>query len=150
MKIWIDADSCPPRIREIICKAGNRLKIYCIFVANRIIPIKKNAYTKSVQTDNVEQSADRHITENAVTGDLVVTRDIPLAKTLVDAGIVVINDRGDLFTANNINTKLSARNFMYELNMAGLKPESINKFGKKEIQKFAATLDKELSKLVKA
>ncbi|AIN94195.1 DUF188 domain-containing protein [Treponema putidum] len=149
MKIWVDADSCPVRIRQITANAGNRLKIPVIFAANRKIPVPKSKNISMVVTENTEQSADLYITENSAEGDLAITRDIPLAKILVDKGLYVINDRGTRFTRENINTYLSARNFMYELQANGLAPEKTNSFGKKEIQKFSNLLDSLLTKALK-
>ena len=149
MKIWVDADSCPVRIRQITAKAGFRLNIPVVFAANREIPLSKYDNVKMVVTENTEQAADLYITENSVEGDLAITRDIPLAKLLVDKGLYVINDRGTIFTRDNINTYLSARNFMYELQANGLAPEKTSSFGKKEIQKFSNLLDCILTKILK-
>ncbi len=149
MKIWVDADSCPVRIRQIICKAGKRTSLEVIFVANREIPVLKFDNVKMVITDNIDQAADTYIVENSATDDLVITRDIPLAKQLVDKGLSVINDRGTAFTSDNINTLLSARNFNYELQANGLMPERTKTFGKKEIQKFSNLLDATLAKMLK-
>lgn len=147
MKIWVDADSCPVRIRQIAAKAGARLNIPIIFAANREIPVPKGAIM--VVTENTEQAADLYITENSAEGDLAITRDIPLAKLLVDKGLYVINDRGTFFTKDNINTYLSSRNFMYELQANGLAPEKTASFGKKEIQKFSNLLDSLLARALK-
>lgn len=149
MKIWVDADSCPVRIRQITAKAGERLKLPVIFVANREIPVPKGENIRMVVTENTEQAADLYITENSAEGDLAITRDILLAKLLVDKGLYVINDRGTIFTRDNINTYLSARNFMYELQANGLAPEKTASFGKKEIQKFSNLLDSLLTKALK-
>lgn len=149
MKIWVDADSCPVRIRQITAKAGLRLNIPVIFAANREIPVSKYENVKMVVTENTDQAADIYISENVEKGDLVITRDIPLAKILVDKGIYVINDRGTHFTEDNINTYLSARNFMYELQANGLAPEKTSSFGKKEIQKFSNLLDGILTKILR-
>ncbi len=150
MTVFVDADSCPVRVREIICKAASRVKRSAVFAANRSIPLAiKSNFIKMIITDSAEQSADEYIVCNAVPGDLTVTRDIPLAKRLVDKGVTVINDRGVCFTKDNINTFLSARNFMYELQANGLKPEAQNSFGPKEIKKFANCLDIHLSKLIR-
>ncbi len=149
MKIWVDADSCPVRIRQIICKAGKRTCLPVFFVANREIPTLNFDNIKMVITENQEQSADNYIVENSCTGDLVITRDIPLAKQLVDKGLAVINDRGTHFTKDNINSLLSMRNFNYELQANGLMPERTNSFSKKDIQKFSNLLDSLLSKMLK-
>ena len=150
MTLFVDADSCPVRIREIICKTAKRLKVQAVFAANRPIPIPKNAYCTSVITETGEQAADMYIIAHAVQGDLVVTRDIPLAKQLVDAHIKVINDRGTVYTIENIGERLSIRNFMYELSINGLTPERTKAFGKKEIMEFAQSLDRETQRLLKS
>ena len=149
MTIFVDADSCPVRIREIICKTAKRLKVQAVFAANRPIPIPKNSYCTSVITETGEQAADMYIIAHAVQGDLVVTRDIPLAKQLVDVHIRVINDRGIVYTPENIGERLSIRNFMYELSVNGLAPERTKAFGKKEIMEFAQALDRETQRLLK-
>lgn len=117
MIIWVDADSCPIRVREIIVKAAFRLSILAVFVANREIPLRKHKYIGLVITEKSEQSADIYIVECAKIGDLVITRDIPLAARLVNNGIAVINDRGMSFTKDNVNERLSIRNFMYEVDL---------------------------------
>ena len=149
MTLFVDADSCPVRIREIICKTAKRLRVLAIFTANRLIPIPKNTYCTTIVTEAEDQAADAYILAHAAQGDMVITRDIPLAKQLVDAHIKVINDRGVVYTAENIGERLSIRNFMYELSVNGLAPERTKVFGKKEIMEFAQALDRETQRLLK-
>lgn len=150
MTLFVDADSCPVRIREIICKTAKRLQVSAIFVANRPIPIPKNSYCTSVITEAEDQAADIYILAHAAQGDMVITRDIPLAKQLVDADVKVINDRGIVYTPENIGERLSIRNFMYGLSVNGLAPERTKAFGKKEIMEFAQALDRETQRLLKS
>ena len=149
MTIWIDADSCPVRIRQIVCKASLRLSLPLIFVANRSIPIINNKLITFVVTDAKEQSADNYIIASSKKGDLVITRDIPLATTLVENGVAVINDRGTLFTADNVRERLSIRDFMYEVRSNGLMTDRMGVFSKKDIQNFSNTFDSVLTKLLK-
>lgn len=149
MTLFVDADSCPVRIREIICKTAKRLKVKAVFAANRSIPILKNPYCTVIVTEAQDQAADMYILNHAVQGDMVITRDIPLAKQLVDVHIRVINDRGIVYTAENIGERLSIRNFMYELSVNGLAPERTKAFGKKEIMEFAHALDRETQRILK-
>lgn len=149
MTLFVDADSCPVRIREIICKTAQRLRVSAVFVANRIIPIPRNAYCSSVVTAAESQAADSFIVSNAVSGDIVITRDIPLAQQLVEAHVQVINDRGSVYTAENIRERLSIRNFMYKLHANGLAPERTKTFGKKEVMDFAHALDRETQRILK-
>ena len=149
MTIWGDADSCPVRVREIIVKASLRLSVPTVFVANRDIPVTTHAFIRSVVTSSSEQSADSYIVSHAIAGDLVVTRDIPLATQLVEAGLAVINDRGTEFNKDTIRERLSIRNFMYEAHLFGLSNDKVGQFGKKDVQKFSATFDKVLTRLMR-
>lgn len=149
MTIFVDADSCPVKVREIICKTAGRLHIQAVFVANRPIPILKNQFCRSIITEAADQAADDFIAESASAGDLVITRDIPLAARLVAIRIRVINDRGTVYTDDNIRERLSIRNFMYELHANGLMPERTKSFGKKEVMEFAQALDRETRILLK-
>lgn len=149
MIIWIDADSCPRQVRDLICKTGTRLNLVINFVANRPIPMPESALFHMIQADSTPDAADDYIVEHVETGDLVITRDIPLAKRLVDQGIRVINDRGNVYTEININERLSMRNLMLDLYNNGIYPEKTGQFGKKELQEFANALDREITKLGK-
>ena len=147
MTLWVDADSCPRPIRDIICRAGKRLDAEVVFAANRAVVCPKEFDVKMVVLPQEKDAADNYIAENVVAGDLVVTRDIPLAKRLVDLNLAVINDRGMLYTRENVAERLSVRNFMLELYKSGLKPESTQRFSAKDIKAFADTFDRTLSRL---
>lgn len=149
MKIWIDADSCPKPVREIVERAAKRLSLPLIYTANRIIPMEENDLFSMIVTEASDQSADLYIVENADPEDLVITRDIPLADELVGRGIAVLNDRGVLYTKENIKERLSVRNFMYELREYGGGVERHSSFGPKEKQAFANAFDKQLRKMLK-
>lgn len=149
MKIWIDADSCPVQIRNIVSKASERRGIKVILAANREIPVNRHEKIESVIVPEGADSADHYILENSSKGDLVITRDIPFASSLVEKGVNVINDRGDEFTRENMGERLSMRNFMLEMRLSGLKINEEKSFGKKEVQLFSNTFDKILTKLLK-
>ena len=148
MKILIDADSCPKDARELVLRRAEKLGIRIILAANRQIPIENAVKFAEMEicpaTDN---SADDRIVELAEKGDLVITRDVPLAKRLVEKGAAVLDDRGRVFTANNINEMLSLRNFTVGLADNGLGIERIANYGKKEFKSFADSLDRVLTKI---
>jgi len=150
MIIWIDADSCPRQVRDLVCRTGLRLKLRVQYVANHPIPIPEGPLFVMSIADNTPDAADDYIVEHASGNDLVITRDIPLAKRLVDKNLRVINDRGTVYTEKNINERLSMRNLMFDLYNSGIYPEKTGQFGKKEIQDFANALDREIHKLVKS
>jgi uncharacterized protein len=150
MEIWIDADSCPVQVRDMICKTGMRKSLRVRFVANRPIPFPKSSLFSMIIADATPDAADDYIVEHATGDDLAITRDIPLAKRLVDRGIKVLNDRGNVYTEQNINERLAMRNLMLELYNNGIAPEKTGQFGKKELNDFANALDRELTRMAKA
>lgn len=150
MTLWVDADACPGSIKELIIRAAKRLEINAVFVANKYISIPDSSYISSRRIGTDPEAVDLYITENARTGDVVVTQDIPLASALVPRGIIVISTRGELFTAENIGQRLSIRNFMQDIRDAGGATPGPREFSQKDKQRFADTLDRELTKYLKA
>ncbi len=149
MTLWVDADACPGTIKELIIRAAKRLKIMAVFVANKYISIPESGYVSSRRIGANPEAVDMHITENAQTGDVVVTQDIPLASALVKRGVIVISTRGELCTEENIGERLSIRNFMQDLREAGSITPGPKEFGRKDRQRFADTLDRVLTRPLK-
>lgn len=146
MQILVDADSCPKAAREMVLRFSGRLKIKTTFAANRPIPgIPKWASMELCPPG--EGEADKRIVALARPGDLVLTRDLPLAEILVKAGIAVIDDRGRVFTKENIHELRSLRDFAVGLADNGLGVERIVSYGKNELKTLANSLDRELSRL---
>jgi uncharacterized protein YaiI (UPF0178 family) len=94
-----------------------------------------------------EGAADDRIVALAAPGDLGVTRDIPLASRLVEASVLVIDDRGRTYTRENIRERLSLRDFKVGLAENGLETERYAVYGKRELKTFADALDRALTKL---
>lgn len=147
MVLHIDGDSCPRAVRDLAAKAGRREGVAVVCYANRPIPF--DFEVEMVVVENAEGAADRALVHRARPGDLALTRDIPLAADLVAGGVAVLNDRGALYTAENIRERLSVRNFMADLNAVGLRPESTKVYGKKEWDEFVRTFDREFMRLVR-
>lgn len=147
--IWVDADSCPALVRDLIIRFCKRLTLNCFYVANRQIGIPKNDNFKMIVTDSTKDAADNYIVENAQENDIVITRDILLAERLLEKEVTTINDRGLCFTKENIKEKLSMRNFNLELFESGLIGDKTSTFGKKELNDFANCFDREIQKKLK-
>ena len=149
MKILVDADSCPRDARELTLRTARRRGLTAVFAANRPIP--------EINGENVimeicppgDNAADNRIVELAEAGDLAVSRDLALAKRLLEKSVTVIDDRGRIFTRDNINELLSLRNFVVGLAENGLDVERTAHYGKKERKSFADSLDRQLVKLLK-
>jgi uncharacterized protein YaiI (UPF0178 family) len=155
MKIFVDADSCPRAARDIVLRAAQRTGVKAFFAANRAIPgIPGPGESSGESTAEMlifppgDNSADNGIAALARPGDLAVTRDIPLASRLVEAGIAVLDDRGRIYTTENIRERLSLRNFTVGLAESGLDFERTANSGKKELKAFADSFDRLLAKLL--
>jgi uncharacterized protein YaiI (UPF0178 family) len=148
MVIWVDADSCPVDARRILERFSLRLNIPLRYVANRAIPLSlKNPLYEMIITGATDGAADDYIVEHIDSSDIAVTRDIPLASRLVEKGVTVLNDRGGLFTAENIRERLSLRDFNLALNEAGIAPEKTANYSKRDINNFANCLDRVITKM---
>lgn len=149
MKIWIDADACPGAVREIVLRAVERVKVKAVFVANKRINLPLSEWLSTVQVSHGLDVADAHIATNAQPGDLAVTQDIPLAARLVKKGVVTLDVRGEVFTEESIDERLSVRNFMQGLREEGVVTGGPAGFGPKDRQRFADSFDRELTRLVR-
>jgi uncharacterized protein YaiI (UPF0178 family) len=149
LKILVDGDSCPKPARDLILKTAFRRKLRAIFAANHPLAGLNGpgGYARMELCPAGEGAADDRIVELAEPGDLAVTRDIPLAARLVEASVLVIDDRGRTYTRENIRERLSLRNFQVGLAENGLETERAAVYGKKELKTFADSLDRALAKL---
>ena len=149
MKIWVDADSCPRQIRTIVLRAVKRTGIQAVFVANQALPISDNDKVQTVLVGKEEGAADDYIEAHAAAPGIAITRDIPLAAKLVEIGIIVLDDRGSVYTGENIRERLSLRNFMKELRDAGLSRDKSRAMTNREVMGFANAFDRELFRIMK-
>lgn len=157
MTIWADADSLPAGVRELLGRraratadgaGGSGPAVRVVFAANRRLVVPPGAELLLVETLGPD-AVDQRIEALAESGDLVVTRDIPFAARMAEAGLAVINDRGDEWTADTVRERLSGRNFMAGLRSAGLAGMSRSRlWGTREKKAFADTLNRVMRKLV--
>jgi hypothetical protein len=150
MTIFVDADSCPRPVRDAVVRAALRTKIPAVFAANRPIPGIAIEGIRQELCPPGDNSADDRIVALARPGDLAVTRDIPLAARLVEAGVAVVDDRGTAYSPENIRERLSVRDFMVGLAQDGLTPVRTASYGKRELKAFADGFDRELTRLLRA
>ena len=131
----------------MILRFSARQGIKTFFAANRPIPGLPKETAVMELCPPGEGAADDRIVELARPGDLVVSRDLPLAERLVNADILVLDDRGRVFTKENIHSLRSLRDFVVDLAENGMDMERIPSYGKKELNAFANSLDRELTRL---
>jgi uncharacterized protein len=147
MTLWLDADATPRDVKDICLRAAERLKLDTILVANQRVMIPPGyAHVTAVRVEGGPDVADRYIADRAVSGDVAVTADIPLAALLVPNGVAVIDPRGEEYTAESIGERLSVRNFMDGLRGAGVDTGGHGAWGAREKQAFANALDRVLTR----
>ncbi len=177
--LWIDGDSCPKNLRAILLRAIVRTGIPATFVADRSLADVKSAieahtatlrqaYRSQAEGDidpatvkavrspirmvvvsTGADSADDYIVEHAEQGTLAVTHDVPLSARLAQKGLVVLDERGGIFSSENVMERLSLRNMMTDLREMGIYAERPKGIGPAETQAFSNALDKQLLQLLR-
>lgn len=146
MKIWVDADACPVVIKEILYRAANRAQVPLTLIANQMLRVPPSPWIKALQVPGGFDVADQRIVEEVQAGDLVITADIPLAAQVIAKGAVVIDPRGELLSAGNIQERLTMRNFMDSLRSSGIETGGPPALSNADRQAFANQLDRLLAK----
>lgn len=159
MIVWGDADSLPREVRDTVRRRVGAelardpgLPLRAVFVANRPLPEAASAGVSFVRVGSGEGEADAYIEEGCRAGDLVLTRDIPLAERLLasrDGMVTVMNDRGDRFSPDSVGERRSIRDAMRELSLSGLVERPGRSYGPREARAFCLAFDREFSRLLR-
>lgn len=149
MEIWVDADSCPVVIKEILFKAAQRTGVIMTLVANHSMRIPQSPCIKFLRVGAGSDVADQEIVNRLGDGDLVITGDIPLAAAVIDKGGHALNPRGEFYSTENISARLSMRDFMDDLRANGIDTGGPPPPNQRDRQSFANNLDKLLTRYVR-
>lgn len=140
--IWIDADSCPTLVRDYLIRYSAKLSIKVYFVANKPIPSEEKAPFEMIICSTEKDAADNYILEHCTQNDIVVTRDLLFAQKLVEKQTTVINDRGTVFSKENIGPLIKEREYNLQLAEMGLVKHYNEGYDKKKFSAFANCFDK--------
>ncbi|TMM46890.1 YaiI/YqxD family protein [Colwellia ponticola] len=142
MKIWVDADACPVVIKEILFKAADRTKITTTLVANHYVRIPPSPFIKFMQVNSGFDVADDEIVKRVEVNDLVITSDIPLADEVITKQAIALSPRGELYTKENIKSRLNIRDFMDTMRASGVQTGGPAALSQTDRQNFANHLDR--------
>ena len=146
MKIWVDADACPVVIKEILFRAAERTQTVTTLVANHAMRVPPSKYIFRQQVSSGFDIADNEIVKRVEAGDLVITSDIPLAAEVIEKNAQALNPRGELYTTENIRSRLNVRDFMDTMRSSGIEmsggPPPLSQADR---QNFANNLDRILA-----
>ena len=141
-QIWVDADACPVVIKNILFKAAERTGIGLTLVANQPLSVPRAANIRALQVASGYDVADNEIVRRVVSGDLVITADIPLAAEVMAKGAGALNPRGELYSPETIGARLNMRDFMDTMRASGVHTGGPSALGSQEKQAFANALDR--------
>lgn len=145
--IWIDGDACP--VKEEIYTCAYRHKIPVRLVAGSYLRHPAHPLITMVMAGDAFDAADDVIAEGAGPDSLVVTADILLAERCLEEGAMVLNHRGEAFTANSIGSQVATRAIMADLR-SGLEGQSLGgqkPFSQRDRSAFANKLETALRRL---
>lgn len=146
MQIWVDADACPVAVKEMLFRAAERTGVLITLVANHPMRLPTSESLRFLQVEAGFDVADNKIVQRLAAGDLVITADIPLAAEVIAKGAWALNPRGEFYTKENIQARLSMRDFMESLRSSGVQTGGPSSFSNKDKLAFAQQLDKFLQK----
>lgn len=141
MQIWVDADACPAVIKDILYRAAQRWQRPLTLVANQMLRTPPSPLIRAVQVQRGFDVADDYIVQHVFAGDLVITGDIPLASQVLAKGGLVLNPRGERYTAETIGERLAMRDMMEELRSAGIDTGGPASFSQSDRRAFGNALD---------
>ncbi len=150
MHIWVDADSCPVLIKEILFRAAERSQLPMTLVANKRLRTPCSRFIRTVQVARGLDVADNEIVRGVELGDLVITADIPLAADVIGHGGHALNPRGEFYTSENVREHLSMRDFMEELRDGGVQTGGPAPLDQADRKRFADQLDRFLTRQSRA
>ncbi len=87
MQVLVDADACPVVVKEMLYRAAQRVEVCVTLVANKYLRTPPSRFIKALQVPAGFDAADDRIVELIISGDLVITADIPLAAASLEKAL---------------------------------------------------------------
>ena len=138
-RLFIDADACP--VKDEVYRVAERYGLQVFVVSNGWINTRRAPWIEQVVVDAGPDIADDWIAERAVTGDIVITSDIPLADRCLKAGAQALKPNGQPFTPDSIGSALAGRLVGEHMRSMGLPTSGPPPFGPKDRSAFLQALD---------
>lgn len=142
MRIIIDGDACPQRVKEICEEAAKEFGIELIIVVDI-----DHYIVSDYQVVVVEQgrdSVDYKIVQIFKEGDILITQDYGLASLVLGKASAIIHTAGFFINRNNIDSLLQSRYISERVRKQGGKTKGPSKRTKEQDENFKKCLYKVL------
>ncbi len=143
MRIIIDGDACPQRVREICEQAAKEFKIELIIVVDIDHYIVSDFEVMIVEQGR--DSVDYKIVQIFKNGDILITQDYGLASLVLSKASAVIHTAGFFINNNNIDNLLQSRYISERVRKQGGKTKGPSKRTKEQDENFKKCLYKVLN-----
>jgi uncharacterized protein YaiI (UPF0178 family) len=145
IRVFIDADACP--VKDETYRVAQRHGVPVTLVSNSLMRVPADVEQVVVKGDL--DAADDWIAENAATGDIVISADIPLAARCLAKGAAVLGPRGRPFSEESIGDALATRDLLSQLRDVGEARGGPPPFDKKDRSRFLHQLDELIRKALR-
>ena len=139
LPIYIDADACP--VKEEVYRVALRYGIRVFVVSNTPFRIPNEDLIELVVVRGGFDVADDWIAERVMTGDIVITADIPLADRCLKQGARALGPKGMEFTEDTIGEALATRALFDMLRQSGDFGGGPAPFARSDRSRFLSKLD---------
>jgi uncharacterized protein YaiI (UPF0178 family) len=147
MRIIIDGDGCPQKVKEICEQAAREYGIELIIVVDIDHLIVSDF--KIIVVDKGRDSTDYKIVEIFQQGDILVTQDYGLASLVLGKASAIIHTAGFFINKNNIDSLLQSRYIGDRIRKLGEKTKGPSKRRKEQDENFRKCLYKVLNEKFK-
>ena len=145
MEIYVDGDACP--VKAEVVRVAERHHALVYMVSNAFMKLPNSHLVKRVIVDDSFDAADNWIAERALSTDVVITADVPLAHRCVQKDAAVITPTGYIFDAKNIGNALAMRDLKSVLRESGEIKDHNPSFSKKDRSQFLQQLELTIQKI---
>ena len=112
-QIYIDADACP--VKDEVLKVAERHNIVVTLVANGGMRPSRDPMVRIVTVAKGADVADDWIADNAESGDIVITADIPLAQRCLEKSCVVFGMPREAIKLGGVDKVRSLQSIVQEI-----------------------------------
>ncbi|MEE9313088.1 MAG: YaiI/YqxD family protein [Rhizobiaceae bacterium] len=140
MRIFIDADACP--VKDETLKVAERYQIPVSIVSNGGMRPSRDPLVSTIVVSAGADIADDWIADEAGTGDIVITADIPLAARILEKQAHPLGPTGRLFTEETIGMALAMRQLKQDVRESTQTQTRNRSFQARDRSNFLQALDR--------